>query len=345
MVVYSGGQSVDMRAAEIVAPNGSRVPFYYATQQFERDYYVIIPQKPLAAGTTYHVRFDINVNTRMVTNEWDFTTAGAGTNPAPTPPPPPAAPAATYHSSFVDQSAWPTLGPGATTQLQVRFRNTGSATWTKGVPGSQANLGINGDNRTFSALGMSVGWLTPDRPAAQSESVVPPGGTATFVFTIRAPQSVGSYLIPLRPVVDGRVWMEDQGVFLQVTTDSGYHSRWAAQSAYPTLARGAVSAPLTVQFTNTGTLPWVKGVLGKQANLGVVNDDDTWSGLGVGWLTPNRVAAQSEAIVSPGGVATFSFQLRAPTAPGVYRIAVRPVIDGSTWMEHQGVFLVVTVAP
>ena len=78
MVVYSGGQPVDMRAAEIVAPNGSRVPIYYAPQQFERDYQVIIPQKPLAAGTTYHVRFDINVNGVMVTNQWDFTTAGSG---------------------------------------------------------------------------------------------------------------------------------------------------------------------------------------------------------------------------------------------------------------------------
>ena len=28
MVVYSGGQNVTMRAAEIIAPNGSRVPFY-----------------------------------------------------------------------------------------------------------------------------------------------------------------------------------------------------------------------------------------------------------------------------------------------------------------------------
>lgn len=338
MVVYSGGQPVDMRAAEIVAPDGSRVPIYYAAQQFERDYYVIIPQKPLAAGTTYHVRFDINVNTTMTTNQWDFTTAGSGTNPPPAP-----APTSTYHSAFIDQSQWPTLVPGASTQLQVRFRNTGTATWTKGVMGSQANLGINGDNQTFSALGMNVGWLAPDRPAAQSESVVPPGGTATFVFTVRAPMALGTYRIPLRPVIDGRTWMEDQGVFLVVATTGSYHSSWVAQSAYPTLARDAVSGVLMVQFMNTGTLPWVKGIVGQQANLGVVNDDNTWSGLGVGWLSPNRVAAQSEAIVSPGSVGTFTFQLRAPSTPGVYRFAVRPVIDGTTWMENQGVFLAVTV--
>jgi Cysteine-rich secretory protein family len=336
MVVYSGGQPVDMRAAEIVAPDGSRVPIYYASQQFERDYYVIIPQRPLAAGTTYHVRFDINVNAAMTTNQWDFTTAGGSATPPPAPTP-------TLHSSFVDQSPWPTLAPGAMTQLQVRFRNNGTATWTRGVVGSQANLGINGDNQTFSALGMNVNWLAADRPAAQSESVVPPGGIATFVFTVRAPQAPGSYRIPLRPVIDGRAWMEDQGVFLVVTTGGSYHSSWVAQSAYPTLASGAVSGMLMVQFVNTGTLPWVKGAVGQQANLGVVNDDNTWAGLGVGWLTANRVAAQSEAVVNPGAIGTFLFQLRAPSAPGVYRFAVRPVIDGTTWMENQGVFLAVTV--
>src|SRR5438067_3982658 len=81
MVVYSAGQSVTMRAAEIVAPDGTRLPLYYAPQQFEYDYQVIIPQRPLAAGTTYHVRFDINVNSVMTTNEWDFTTAGGSVAP------------------------------------------------------------------------------------------------------------------------------------------------------------------------------------------------------------------------------------------------------------------------
>src|SRR5437016_3269148 len=107
MVVYSAGQSVTMRAAEIVAPDGTRLPLYYAPQQFEYDYQVIIPQKPLAAGTKYHVRFDINVNSVMTTNEWDFTTAGAGGSSVPPP-----APTQTFHSAFVSESAWPTLAPG-----------------------------------------------------------------------------------------------------------------------------------------------------------------------------------------------------------------------------------------
>src|SRR5213593_4877058 len=86
MVVYSAGQNVQMRAAEVVAPNGTRLPIYYAAQQFEYDYQVIIPQQPLAVNTTYHVRFDITVSGVMVTNEWDFST---GTTISVPPPPPP----------------------------------------------------------------------------------------------------------------------------------------------------------------------------------------------------------------------------------------------------------------
>ena len=331
MVVYSQAQTVDLRAAEVVAPDGTRLPLYYPSQQFERDYQIVIPQQPLTTGTTYHVRLDLTVNGTWVTNEWSFTTGGAPTVYT------------TFHSAFVDQSMFPTLAPGATTQLTLHFRNTGTATWRKGVAGQQANLGINGDDRSFSSLGMAVSWLSPDRPAAQTEARVSPGTVGTFTFSVRAPTTPGTYRIPLRPVVDGRTWMEDQGVYLLLVSDAGYHSHWAAQSPYPTLRAGEVSAPLTVSFTNTGSRPWVKGLLGQQANIGVVADNTMWSSLGVGWLSANRVAAQNEATVQPGAVGSFTFQVRAPATPGIYRIALRPVIDGTVWMEDDGVFLVITV--
>ncbi len=335
MVVYSAGQSVTMRAAEIVRPDGSRVPIYYAPQQFEFDYQVIIPQQPLAAGASYHVRFDVNVNGRMVTNEWDFVTAGG------TPAPP--SRAGTFHASWVDQSPYPVLAPGATQSVTLRFRNSGTSTWLKGVPGAQANLGIVGDATTFAQLGMNVDWASGNRVAIQGEAAVGPGAIGTFSFGVRAPAQPGVYRIPLRPVIDGLTWMEDQGVFLVVFSDVGYHSAWIAQSPYPTLRPGEASARLSVAFKNTGTQPWIRGAFGRQANLGVNGDDRTWSSLGVGWPTPDRVAVQTEPVVAPGAVATFTFQIRAPLAAGAYAINLRPVVDGLTWMEDDGVYLIVTV--
>jgi uncharacterized protein YkwD len=340
MVVYSAGQSVQFRAAEIVAPGGTRLPFYLAPQQFEYDYQVIIPQRPLAANTTYHVRFDITVAGRWLTNEWDFSTGSTITGGGP------AASLPTdngLHSAWMSQTPVPALQPAATTQTTLLFRNTGTKTWTKGVAGSQVSLGVNGDSSAFSVLGMNAGWPAANRLAIQNEASVGPGGVASFTFAVKAPFQAGTVRIPVRPLVEGVAWLEDQGVFVPVTTVVDYHSRWVAQSPYPTLRAGQISGPLSITFRNAGSLSWIRGTMGQEARLAVNQDNARWVALGVNWLSANRVAAQTEAAVTPGGVATFTFQVRAPSTPGLYAIHLRPVIDAVTWMEDQGVFLYITV--
>ena len=340
MLVYSAGQNVTMRAAEIVAPDGTRLPIYYAPQQFEFDYQVIIPQRPLAANTTYHVRFDINVNSVEVTNQWDFSTGstvstGGTTSTAPSDN--------GLHALWAGQSAVPALQPAATTSVTLQFRNSGTKTWQKGVAGSQVSLGVVGDSTAYDAMGMNVNWPSANRVAVQNESTVAPGATATFSFGVRAPLAAGTVNMRVRPVVDGVAWLEDQGVYVPVTTFVNYHSVWVSQSAYPTLAAGQISTPLTITFRNTGSETWTRGTLGQEARLAVNLDNAMWAPLGVNWMSANRVAAQTEASVAPGATASFTFQVRAPSTPGVYSINLRPVIDGVVWMEDQGVFLIVTV--
>ena len=213
------------------------------------------------------------------------------------------------------------------------------------MAGSQVALGVVGDSTAYSAMGMTAGWPSANRVAVQTETSVAPGQTASFTFSVRAPLSAGTVNMRLRPVVDGVAWLEDQGVFVPVTTVVSYHSIWDSQSAYPTLRAGQISAPLSITFRNTGGQAWNKGTLGQEARLAVNLDDTMWAPLGVNWMSSNRVAAQTEATVAPGTTASFSFQVRAPSTPGVYSIHLRPVIDGVVWMEDQGVFLVVTVTP
>ena len=246
-----------------------------------------------------------------------------------------------FHSAWVGQDPWPLIGAGGTKTYTLKFRNIGTETWQRGVLGRQVNLGVVDDSVAFAE--MNAGWLSNNRPATTTEMTVPPGGTGTFTFTIRAPLVRGNYDLPLRPVADGNTWLEHEGVFVRVVSDVGYHSKWISQSPYPTLTPGQTSGDLIVTFRNTGTQPWVKGVLGQQANLGIRNDDRTWASLGVGWPTPDRPAMQNEASVAPGQDATFTFRVKAPRASSTYVLALRPVIDGLTWMEDEGVFLAVTV--
>ena len=267
--------------------------------------------------------------------------------PGPTPPPttPPVIPPPTtaiFGSQWVDQSAYPVLAPGAIGRVTLRFRNTGTTPWIRGVAGMQANLGIPGDDTSFDALGMNAGWLSANRLATTDEPVVAPGSIGTFNFAVRAPLTASRYSVPLRPVIDGTTWLTDQGVYIQVTSDYGYHSAWVTQSAYPDLQPGAASGVLSVTFRNVGTRPWVRGT-GAQLNLGINGDDRQWASLAIDWPSEDRVAIQTETVVPSGSTATFAFRVRAPLTPGVYYLNLRPVIDGVTWLEDEGVWLQLTV--
>ena len=255
----------------------------------------------------------------------------------------PALAAPGFHAAWVDQSPWPTLRPGGTVSYTLHFRNTGTETWQRGVGGRQMNLGVAGDSTAAADAGMGVGWLSANRVATTTEATVAPNAIATFTFTLRAPSTPGTYRLALHPVLEGVQHLEDEGVFVLVVSDAGYHSAWVSQSPYPTLQPGQVSTPLTIVFRNAGTQIWTKGVLGQEARLGINQDDAQWAALGVNWLSANRVAVQSETSVAPGANATFTFQVRAPQTAGTYSLHLRPVIDGTAWMEDQGVFLTITV--
>ena len=120
---------------------------------------------------------------------------------------------ANFHSRWVSQSSDLSLPGGSSTTLMVRFRNTGTASWIKGVPGQQANLAVSGEGANLAS-----GWPTADRLAVQLEDVVAPGEVATFEFDVRVPSVATSYRLDVRPVIDGTTWLENDGVFFTLTS-------------------------------------------------------------------------------------------------------------------------------
>jgi len=134
----------------------------------------------------------------------------------------------------------------------------------------------------------------------------------------------------------------------------GFHAQWYGQSGYPTLCPGQRSTA-TVAYYNSGSLGWVQGRMGEAAYLGTWEPEpgqDQPSPLGgdgqrgspsTGWPRYDRIASQPAAYVGPGQVAWFQFQILAPPTPGHYRLYLRPLIEGATWMEDFGVFWLVKV--
>lgn len=135
----------------------------------------------------------------------------------------------------------------------------------------------------------------------------------------------------------------------------GFHAAWYGQSGYQTLCPGT-QATATVAFINTGSAGWVAGRAGQTAFLGtsgpepgqdlpsVLGGNGTLGTANTGWPSYNRVAVQPANYVGPGQVAWFQFTVQAPMMPGTYRLAIRPLVEGATWMEDYGVFWYVTVA-
>ena len=134
----------------------------------------------------------------------------------------------------------------------------------------------------------------------------------------------------------------------------GFHAAWYGQSGYPTLCPGARSTAI-VAYYNSGARGWIGGVMGQVAYLGTwrpepgqdmptpLGGDGTLGSPNTSWPRYNRVAAQPASWVGPGQVAWFQFTIQAPQTPGTYRLYLRPLIEGATWMEDYGVFWIVTV--
>jgi len=134
----------------------------------------------------------------------------------------------------------------------------------------------------------------------------------------------------------------------------GFHASWYGQSGYSSLCPGE-TATAVVAYYNSGTRGWLADTMGQVAYLGTWNPEpgqDHASMLGgdgvagspnTGWPRYNRVAAQPAEWVGPNQVAWFQFTIVAPSAPGTYRLAIRPLVEGAQWMEDFGVFWIVTV--
>jgi hypothetical protein len=120
-----------------------------------------------------------------------------------------------FHSTFAGLSAPGPVTAGTVANVTLMIRNTGARSWVRGTA-TEVRLGIPRDDHVYASSVTPAVWLLPTRPAAQSEAVVPPGGIATFVFPVGGARP-GGYRIPLRPVIDGLLWLEDQGMFVDVT--------------------------------------------------------------------------------------------------------------------------------
>jgi hypothetical protein len=140
-----------------------------------------------------------------------------------------------FHAAWYGQSGYPVLCPGQISRAVVAYYNSGSIGWYSGFdtaaflgtwnpePGQDQASVIGGDGTRGSP---NTRWNAYNRPATvpingRYGAYVGPNQVAWFQFTVKAPPTPGTYRLYIRPLIEGVQWMEDFGVYWQVTVLPG----------------------------------------------------------------------------------------------------------------------------
>ena len=180
-----------------------------------------------------------------------------------------------------------------------------------------------------------LGTLLPAR-AAQAAEVVGAGRDAV------GPTTPGP--IPCTETVDPGL-----PAVASATGIPGAHAALYARSGFPTLCPGG-STTVTIAFLNTGSLGWYgNAALGTwgpepgQDRASALGGDGTSGTPATNWSRVNRPGVQSMPYIGPGQVMWFQFGVQAPATPGVYRLGLRPLLEGQQWLEDPNLTFSVTV--
>lgn len=196
---------------------------------------------------------------------------------------------------------------------------SGPTSGNPSVPYSYAFLGTDPDSDTIK---YGIDWSTPLDGVADewlpASSFTNSGNT---LFTSHSWSSIGAKLIRALTVDfygNGSPWSSTFTVNIANTLTN--NATFISQTV-PIRMNPGGSYPVTITMRNSGTTTWVNTA---NYGLGTQNPIDNNN------FYPGRVYLPV-ASVSPGSNYTFSFNVTAPTTPGVYNFQNRMVQDGVEW--------------
>ncbi|MFA5936206.1 MAG: NBR1-Ig-like domain-containing protein, partial [Patescibacteria group bacterium] len=254
-----------------------------------------------------------------------------------------------------------TLAPGQSKLITLKFKNSGSKTWTAGK--SATAVYLYGKSSIFG----HPTWLKDDQPAIIKEAKVAPGAMASASFYVKAPSTPGTYSERFLLSYASNAWIKGSVVTVTFTVANAApvpvtptpapmssasdvipsSNEWKAEL----VDKGGIEwqiMPLdhslvSVTFKNTGTKTW------KREGAGYVSMY-TWSPKyrqsafkDSAWKSDTQAATLVEAEVKPGQIGTFRLELRAPEVPGKYQETFQLAAEDSAWLSGGSVTFPVAV--
>lgn len=219
-------------------------------------------------------------------------------------------PGISYNSQFVSQTTPASVTPGQTFNVNMKWLNTGTQTWSAPV------FYLVSQNPAY-----NYNWLGGLYNAVDlGQFTVAPGQQLDFTFAAIAPTTPGTYNFQWQLYKDNGTTFFGQmstNVSVQVGSVATDNAAFVSQSVAASMAKGqGYSVSVTMQ--NTGSTTWTSAAGYKLASRNPA-DNTTWG--------MNRV--NLPASVAPGAQVTFTFNVTAPSTAGTYNFQWQMIKEGT----------------
>jgi len=248
----------------------------------------------------------------------------------------------TYGSTLVSETVPRTMQPNQKVRVRLTVRNTGTRVWTHsgtaysfrlGAGDGVANQGGERNDFLWSNF-KDGGHMTPGQThngRAFMAYDVAGNQTYAFEFDITAPSTPGNYYFSARMVHELERWF---GTFIKIPVTvagaSNLNANVAIVSAPSSLLSGQ-TARVTVRVANNGTEAW-SHTGANRVRLGATSANRFYmSNFSFGGQagTTNARTNMNRSI-PPGGVITFSFDIRASGTFSFFHLLSLRMIKGTT---------------
>ena len=285
-----------------------------------------------------------------------------------------------YNAAWVGQSPHMTVNSTQFETGWIKYKNTSSTTWKKtGTnPVRLATARAYDRNSNF----VTDNWVSASRPGIAgsnssftlveagdnpnvSQTEVKPGQIATFPYEIKAHAWIGygsfnEYFTLTQDGTGGAGKFGPDDVYATITTVPYWQAAWEAQTPFPTVPEGGITA-VTIKYRNLGTTTWLN-TGGTPVLLSTARPTGRSSNfIADSWISGGKVLsfssteAGTDPSITPGqvkpgqiGVFTFPMKAHAWMSTGSYMEYFRLIQDGSGGKGVFGpddVYVRVTIAP
>lgn len=251
---------------------------------------------------------------------------------------------AVFRSQGVNGQPQPVLqmNAGDTANVYFDYRNDGIETWQNSGdnPVRIATKNPYGRSSPFAAQS----WAHPSRPGAfthrvtsynpdgtanlQTATEILPGQTARFTFTLKAPETGGTYYEFFQPVAEGKYWFpRDVNAHFKIdVTPRDFSWKTVSQIAYTNDSKSTVVANgpmlynlragqryfIELKVKNEGNQTW-RNNGSNPMRLGITAPNNQNSAVcDSTWINCWRAATLKEATITPGQTGTFEFWTEMP---------------------------------